>query len=64
MTGPHASEAFPTLARGASVRFLLTRLYDWINRVEGALVNHKDPLEYLSKLQFHQGISSATAYGL
>ncbi len=40
-------EALPLLARGAALRFLLTRLYDWLNRVEGALVKPKDPIEYL-----------------
>src|SRR5262249_39848063 len=39
-------EALPLLARGAALRFLLTRLYDWLNRPEGALVRPKDPLEY------------------
>jgi homoserine kinase type II len=38
--------ALPVLRRGAALRFLLTRLYDWINQVEGALVTVKDPLEY------------------
>ena len=46
------------------MRFLLTRLYDWVNRVEGALVKPKDPLEYLKKLRFHQGVSSPAGYGL
>lgn len=46
--------AFALLLRGASLRFLLTRSYDWLNRVEGALVNVKDPLEYAQKLRFHQ----------
>ncbi len=57
-------EALPLLARGAALRFLLTRLYDWLNRVEGALVKPKDPLEYLKKLRFHQGVSSPAEYGL
>ena len=35
--------ALPILARGAAFRFLLTRLYDWIHRDEGALVKVKDP---------------------
>ncbi len=56
--------ALPLLARGAALRFLLTRLYDWLNRVEGALVKPKDPLEYLKKLRFHQGVSGPAAYGL
>ncbi len=56
--------ALPLLARGAALRFLLTRLHDWLNRVDGALVKPKDPLEYLKKLRFHQGVSGPAAYGL
>ena len=56
--------AIPLLARGAALRFLLTRLFDWLNRVEGALVKPKDPLEYLQKLRFHQGASGPAEYGL
>ena len=57
-------EALPLLARGAALRFLLTRLYDWLNRAEGALVKPKDPLEHLHKLRFHHGVSGPAAYGL
>jgi homoserine kinase type II len=57
-------EALPLLARGAALRFLLTRLYDWVNQVEGALVKPKDPLEYLGKLRFHKGVTGPGAYGL
>jgi homoserine kinase type II len=57
-------EALPLLARGAALRFLLTRLFDWQNRIEGALVRPKDPLEYLEKLRFHRGLSGPGAYGL
>ena len=56
--------ALPMLARGAALRFLLTRLYDWLNRVEGALVKPKDPMEYVKKLLFHQAVSSPAEYGL
>ncbi|MEM7023204.1 MAG: homoserine kinase, partial [Pseudomonadota bacterium] len=42
----HELDALPLLARGAALRFLLTRLFDWQNQVEGALVAVKDPLEY------------------
>ena len=56
--------AFPLLARGASMRFLLTRLYDWVNTPPGAMVKPKDPREYLHKLNFHRGVSSIAAYGL
>jgi homoserine kinase type II len=57
-------DALPLLARGAAMRFLLTRTYDWLNTPEGAFVKRKDPLEYLRKLRFHQGITSPAAYGL
>lgn len=56
--------AMPILASGAAMRFLISRLYDWLNRVEGALVTPKNPLEYLKKLRFHQGISKHDAYGI
>ena len=61
---PRELDALPLLARGAALRFLLTRLFDWQNRVEGALVKPKDPLEYLDKLRFHRGVSGPGAYGL
>jgi homoserine kinase type II len=44
--------ALPVLCRGAAIRFLLTRLYDWTHTPAGALVTRKDPLEYLRKLRF------------
>jgi homoserine kinase type II len=62
--GPEERAALPILARGAALRFLLTRLYDWINHPPGALVRKKDPLEYRRKLEFHQGVRSITDYGL
>ena len=57
-------EALPILARGAALRFLLTRLYDWLNCPQGALVTPKDPLEYWRKLRFHQQVRGPGAYGL
>ena len=57
-------EALPTLARGAALRFLLTRSVDWLNRAPGALVMPKDPMEYLKKLRFHQRVEQARDYGL
>ncbi|WP_417666732.1 homoserine kinase [Roseibium sp.] len=57
-------EALPLFARGAALRFLLTRLYDWLSVPEGALVTPKDPMEYLKKLRFHQSVGSVQAYGL
>lgn len=56
--------ALPLLCRGAALRFYLTRLYDWINQIEGALVKPKDPAEYLKKIRFHQDVKSVSAYGL
>jgi homoserine kinase type II len=56
--------ALPLLARGSALRFLLTRLYDWLNQPSGALVRPKDPLEYLKKLRFHRGIAGPAAYGI
>jgi homoserine kinase type II len=57
-------EALPMLCRGAALRFLLTRLVDWLNVPPGALVRPLDPMEYWKKLRFHQGVESASAYGL
>ena len=51
-------DALPILARGAAMRFLLTRLVDWLAVPDGALVRPKDPLEYYRKLRFHQSVKS------
>ena len=56
--------ALPLFARGSALRFLLTRLYDWLNHPPGALVEPKDPLEYWKKLRFHQDVRGPGAYGL
>jgi homoserine kinase type II len=61
---PKELKALPLLARGAALRFLLTRLYDWLHQVPGALVKVKDPLQYLARLQFHQLVDQIDAYGL
>lgn len=55
--------AMPVLCRGSALRFLLTRLYDWLTTPAGALVVKKDPLEYLRKLRFHQAVTTAGDYG-
>ena len=54
----------PMLARGAALRFLLTRLTDWFNVPPGALVRPKDPMEYFRKLRFHQQVKSVRDYGI
>ncbi|HXX25663.1 MAG TPA: homoserine kinase [Pseudolabrys sp.] len=56
--------ALPVLARGAAMRFLLTRLIDWLAVPDGALVKPKDPLEYYRKLRFHQKIANVRDYGI
>ena len=56
--------ALPLLARGAAIRFLLTRLVDWFEVPPGALVRPKDPLEYYRKLRFHQAVASVRDYGI
>jgi homoserine kinase type II len=57
-------EALPLLARGSALRFLLTRLVDFLNVPPGALVKPKDPLEYVRKLRFHQGVETVRDYGM
>lgn len=56
--------ALPLLCRGAALRFLLTRLFDWLNHPPGAFVKPKDPLEYYRKLRFHADCDGPGAYGL
>jgi len=56
--------ALPLLARGAALRFLLTRLVDFLNVPKGALVKPKDPLEYVRKLRFQQGVQTLRDYGV
>ncbi|MDB5371263.1 MAG: putative homoserine kinase [Roseomonas sp.] len=56
--------ALPVLCRGAAIRFLLTRLYDWTHTPPGAMVTRKDPLEYLKRLRFHAASTDIHAYGL
>jgi homoserine kinase type II len=56
--------ALPLLARGSALRFLLTRLFDWLNQPPGALVRPKDPIEFLRRLRFHQTVESPRGYGL
>lgn len=56
------ADAMPILAQGAALRFLLTRLHDWLYQPPGALVTPKDPLEYLRKLRFHRHATGIAAY--
>jgi len=61
---PAERAVLPVLARGAAMRFLLTRLVDWLAVPDGALVKPKDPLEYFRKLRFHQSVKSVDDYGI
>jgi homoserine kinase type II len=62
--GADERKVMPLLARGSALRFLLTRLYDWVHTPPDALVKRKDPQEYLAKMRFHRGIGSIEDYGL
>jgi len=55
--------ALPVLAQGAALRFLLTRLFDWLNTPLGAMVTRKNPIDYLRRLRFHLAVKDATDYG-
>jgi homoserine kinase type II len=57
-------DALPLLARGSALRFMLTRLYDWLTIPDGALVQKRDPVEYIRRLRFHRAVRSPSEYGL
>jgi homoserine kinase type II len=54
----------PILARGSALRFLLTRLFDWLNRAPSAFVQPKNPLDYVARLGFHQTVTGPDVYRL
>ena len=51
-----------TLCQGAAMRFLLTRVFDYLNLTEGAIVKIKDPVEYLKRLEFHDSVKNYQDY--
>lgn len=57
-------DALPRLTRGGALRFLLTRLYDWVNHDTAAFVQPKDPRQFLGRLRFHQQVDGPSAYGV
>ncbi|MCT7373565.1 homoserine kinase [Chelativorans salis] len=61
---PSEAEALPLLARGSALRFMLTRLHDWLTIPDGALVNKRDPMEYVRRLRFHRQVAAPTEYGI
>mgnify|MGYP001176266713 CR=1 FL=1 len=56
--------ALPILARGAAMRFLVTRVHDWFHTPEDALGTRKDPLDMVPVIEFHRAVSDSAAYGL
>ena len=56
-------DALPLLARGAALRFLLTRTYDWLHTPETALVKRLDPAEYVRKLRVLQKVRGVRELG-
>jgi homoserine kinase type II len=61
---PDEIAAMPVLARGAALRFLLTRLYDLLHHDPAALVRPKDPRDFARRLRFHLGVTNPSEYGL
>ena len=55
-------KSIKVLSQGAALRFLLTRVFDYINSVDGAVVKIKDPIEYLRRLEFHKNAKSFEDY--
>ncbi len=55
-------ESIKVLSQGAALRFLLTRVFDALNTVEGAIVKVKDPMEYLKRLEFHKNAKTHEDY--
>jgi homoserine kinase type II len=55
-------QSIKILSQGAALRFLLTRVFDALNTVEGAIVKVKDPIEYLKRLEFHKNAKNHEDY--
>jgi homoserine kinase type II len=61
---PAEVAALPVLCRGSALRFMLTRLYDWLNVPPGALVKPHDPMAFYRRLRTHQRVESPSEYGV
>ena len=61
---PEEIDAVPILGAGAAMRFLTTRLFDWLNQVDGAQVEPKNPNDFLRRLRFHRSATRPADYGL
>ena len=55
-------ESLKILCHGAAMRFLLTRVFDYLNLTEDSLVKIKDPVEYLKRLEFHNSVKNYQDY--
>ena len=55
-------KSLKVLCQGAAIRFLLTRVFDYLNLTEGAIVTVKDPIEYLKRLEFHDSVKNYQDY--
>ena len=55
-------KSLKVLCQGAAIRFLLTRVFDYLNLTEGAIVKIKDPVEYLKRLEFHDSVTNYQDY--
>jgi homoserine kinase type II len=56
--------ALPLLARGASLRFLLTRAHDWVHTPADALVTRKDPSPFLARLLRYSAADAASLFAI
>ena len=50
------------LCKGAALRYLLTRTYDYLNTPKSAIIKIKDPKEYIQKLKVHNTLSNFKNY--
>ena len=64
LLAPEEIDAVPILGAGAAMRFLTTRLFDWLNQVDGAQVEPKNPNDFLRRLRFHRSATRPEDYGL
>jgi len=55
-------DALNVMCRGAALRYLLTRIYDYFNTPKTALIRIKDPMEYLQKLIIHNNLGHYKDY--
>ena len=56
--------ALPLLARGAALRFLLTRAHDWVHTPADALVTRKAPSPFLARLQRYRADDAAALFAV